>query len=192
MPSYRPARSAATLAQPRRKHTTGYFCVSDAIYEEFGAKLGPQGLAVYIALSRHAGQKGECYPSHETIACHIGMSRRQVIREIHKLVELKLLIRRHRPHTSNLYILVAIQEIKALCASDSEFPERSDSESHRSDYQSPKEAPKKNALSLDKEKAPIFKEQIPEPELRTMRKYKRQGQQSNLFPLLVPQAVTLQ
>lgn len=63
-----------------------------AIIEHFGKVVGVYGHAVYSALAMHANSKGQnCYPSYSTIANYYGMSRRQVIREIERLAELKLI-----------------------------------------------------------------------------------------------------
>lgn len=73
----------------RRKHPHIWY--HKAIIEKYGKQLGVYGHSVYAALTLHADNTAQdCYPSYSKIADYYGISRRQVIREIEKLVELKL------------------------------------------------------------------------------------------------------
>ena len=68
-----------------------YFRVDNAVLITHGAALKAHGIAVYCALSMHANTNDQCWPSFQTIARLLGMSRSQVIREIKKLEELGLI-----------------------------------------------------------------------------------------------------
>lgn len=57
----------------------------NAILDQYGAQLGPYGLAVYYCLCRFASQASETHVSQERIAERIGCSVRQVKREVIKL-----------------------------------------------------------------------------------------------------------
>jgi hypothetical protein len=96
-----------------RRHR-GFFMVFNDLYDKYGAKLGPYGLAVYMALSRYANRESECWPSLQRIADGTGMSRRQVMREIQKLEQL-LLIEVERAGTQvNVYVLLDVGDSEAL------------------------------------------------------------------------------
>lgn len=95
----------------RRKR--GYFTIDNVLLDVYGAQLGPHGIAVYAALSRFANQDQECWPTYRTITDRTGVSRRQIIREIEKLEELKIISITRRvdekgQRTSHLYILLDI------------------------------------------------------------------------------------
>lgn len=115
----------------RRTH---FFTIDNILLDQYGKRLGAYGLAVYMALCRFANRQSECWPSYQTIAERVGMSRRQVIREIKKLETLGLIAvqPQYDEHTgeqrSNLYILLEV------CAPQSEGD---DSQSRGNDSQSP-------------------------------------------------------
>lgn len=113
------------------RRSTNFFMVFNDLYDRFGAKLGPYGLAVYMGLCRYANRRDECWPSHGRIAADTGMSRRQVLREIVKLESLKLIEVHRRKHTVHLYILLD------SCDTQSHLP--CDTQSHRCDTQSHKQ-----------------------------------------------------
>jgi len=87
----------------------GWFHIDNALLDDFGARIGAYGVAVYAALARHADAKGVCFPSYQGIADKLGVSRRQVIRTVAVLVEhglIRVQTRRlpgKRPQ--NLYVL---------------------------------------------------------------------------------------
>jgi hypothetical protein len=102
-----------TVRDRRRK---GFFTIDNALLDQYGAQLKAHGLAVYIALARFVNQDGTCWPSLSTIANRTGMSRMQVIREIAKLQELRLIAVEHQcgekgEHRANLYILLNLPEV---------------------------------------------------------------------------------
>jgi hypothetical protein len=97
-----------------RDRRPAFLQVYNDLYDKFGSTLGPYGLAVYVALCRYANQDSECWPSYNTIAKGTGMSRRQVIREVARMEELKVISVERNQHTSNVFIL--------LDTSDSQSP----------------------------------------------------------------------
>ena len=63
---------------------------------------------VYIAICKFANKKGQCYPSYTTIGEWAGISRRQVMRSINELEQLRVItvVRQERTNggfTSNLF-----------------------------------------------------------------------------------------
>jgi len=128
--------------------------------DNYGARLGPYGLAIYYALCRHANDDRECWPSLQTMADETGMSRRQAIREVDRLVEIGLIKKESRTNDqhgdpdSNLYIIV--DPARQRGGSDRESPP-SDLQSpgvvntsHQgSDRESPKGEPLKDNQSKD-------------------------------------------
>lgn len=116
-----------------RDRRPGYLRVYNDLYDRFGARLGPYGLAVYVALCRYANAESECWPSHTTIAKGTGMSRRQVIREVNKLEQLGVIAVERSKHSSHVYILLD------TCDTQSHLP--CDTQSHPRDSQSHKQYP---------------------------------------------------
>lgn len=105
------------VADARRR---GYFTVDNIILDQYGERLGPYGLAVYVALCRFANADQECWPSHATVAKRTGMSRRQVGREIAKLADLRLILvtpqydAESQVHHSNLYTLLDAEGMDSM------------------------------------------------------------------------------
>ena len=89
-----------------RDRRPGFLRVYNDLYDNYGAQLGPYGLAVYVALCRYANQDSECWPSFATIAKGTGMSRRQVIREISKLEALRIIAVDRVPRKPSTFILL--------------------------------------------------------------------------------------
>jgi hypothetical protein len=119
----------------------GFSWVNNSIYEGFFSHLGPHGIAVYIALAKYAdGKTQECYPSKNRIADDVGMSSRQVSREIKKLEKLKLISKKTRTKpgsqapTSNLYTLTAppYQDDDKGLPTDSQVPFEGGTDCHTS------------------------------------------------------------
>ena len=97
----------------RRK---GFFTIDNELLDRYGERLGPYGLAVYMALARFANQESECFPSQSTLAKRTGMSRMQVSREIEKLKQLNLIDGNQQFGTngqkrSNLYVLLDLPHV---------------------------------------------------------------------------------
>lgn len=116
-----------------RDRRPGYLRVYNDLYDRFGAQLGPFGLAVYVALCRYANQDSECWPSYNTIAKGTGMSRRQVMREVVKLEELKIIAVERVLRKPCTFIL--------LDTSDTQSPSLVTHSHHPSDTQSPEQSP---------------------------------------------------
>jgi len=92
----------------------GWHWADNKIIDVHGAKLGPYGLAIYYALCRHADQNGKSWPSYATLARETGMSRKQAINTIKRLVDLELVGRQDRKNkagasSSNFYILLEVK-----------------------------------------------------------------------------------
>ena len=85
----------------------GRFIVDDVVLNGYGKALGPYGIAVYIALCRHANmQNQQCWPSQKTIADKTGMSVRQVKNMIDKCEELGLITRKIEDGKYTIYTLL--------------------------------------------------------------------------------------
>jgi len=116
-----------------RDRRPGFLRVDNDLYDRFGSQLGPYGLAVYMALCRYVNHDSECWPSYGTIAKGTGMSRRQVMREVVKLEDLKVIAVERNQHTSNVFILLDTSDTQSLLGvTHSHSP---------SDTQSPKQSP---------------------------------------------------
>lgn len=95
----------------------GFYCISNDVLQNYGAEMGPFGIAVLNVLVMHANKAGECHPSHETIAQLTGISRRQVMRVIGKLADLGI-------------VKVTARTIKGMKTSNGYIVPRCDSQSH--------------------------------------------------------------
>jgi Helix-turn-helix domain len=87
------------------------FLVPNYLIDVFGARLRPAGIALYVALCRHAGADNACFPSFSTLGEETGMHRSTVIRTLRRLLSLKLIqrtVRRDERYgqRANLYTLV--------------------------------------------------------------------------------------
>jgi hypothetical protein len=89
-----------------------HFCIIDNyVIDDHGATIGPYGLALYLALARHAdAHEQSCYPSLATLARETGMSRAKAKRTVHALRDAGLLDIKTRydaagDMTSSLYTL---------------------------------------------------------------------------------------
>lgn len=94
-----------------RKHP--FYVLDNDLIGIYGPKIGVYGIAVYNVLAYYANKKDMAWPSYQTIADHLGMSRRKVITAIDSLVACGLVKKdsRYTPSgdkTSNNYILVSI------------------------------------------------------------------------------------
>lgn len=80
------------------------------IIDVYAARIGPMGLAVYMALLRFCGHNQTCYPSSDTLERKLGLSHQSIWRAIQKLVEAKLISVERRlsgpkGRASNIYII---------------------------------------------------------------------------------------
>ncbi len=85
-----------------------YFIIPNSI---FNRGLSAKAIAVYCCLARHAGTKGQCFPSRRTVAreCSLGIS--SVDRAVAELLQSKLIKKEQRKNsvggkTSNLYYIL--------------------------------------------------------------------------------------
>jgi predicted transcriptional regulator len=65
----------------------GFFIIDDEVIDEYGATIGPLGVAVYNVLVKHANKNGSsCFPSYQTIATKLGISRNSAIKGVELLI----------------------------------------------------------------------------------------------------------
>jgi hypothetical protein len=97
----------------------GWCWIDHAVIDNYGARIGPYGLALYMALARHANSDRTCWPSYETLAGELGMSRRKVIEVAKDLKEMGLIEVSGRKtiaedgsitYRSNVFILCRVQD----------------------------------------------------------------------------------
>jgi len=96
------------------------------VIDDYGAKLGPYGLAVYYSYCRRANQNGQCWPSHATTARDTGMSVTSVKKAEERILELKLMKkedRRYKPSgpRSNLITLLEVPTLRCQ-ATEAQVP----------------------------------------------------------------------
>jgi hypothetical protein len=84
------------------------------IITRYGRQLGPHDIAVYMALTVHAdGELQTCFPSYQTIAKQIGVSKPTVLKAIKLLLTLHLIMKQAMQSPEgdagpNLYTLLDI------------------------------------------------------------------------------------
>lgn len=97
------------LQDERRR---GFYMIDNDIIDKYGAEIGVYGIAVYSFIARYAsGKNDSAFPSYQTIADKLGISRPKAVTTINKLVDLGLIKKEKRTDdagdsTSNLYTLV--------------------------------------------------------------------------------------
>ena len=75
----------------------GFYIVDEEVIDEYGAKIGPLGLAVYNVLLRYANKQGtSCFPSYQTIADKLGISRPSAVKGVQILIAHKLVRKQAR------------------------------------------------------------------------------------------------
>ena len=79
------------MAKLRDGRKPGWFWADNRIIDEYGARIGANGIAVYVCLARHASTSRTAFPSFTMLATKIGMHRRTVIRVVRILIELGLI-----------------------------------------------------------------------------------------------------
>ncbi len=98
------------------KRDPGFYIVDDEIVDEYGARLGPLGLAVYNVLVRHANKHGtSSFPSYQTIADKLGITRNSAIKGVKILLDEKVIGKRARTSesgapASNSYRILPIKK----------------------------------------------------------------------------------
>jgi hypothetical protein len=94
------------------------------IITRYGRQLGPHGIAVYMALTVHAdGELQTCFPSYQTIAKQIGVSKPTVLKAIKLLLTLHLISKQAMQSPEgdpgpNLYTLLDIPEAPPELSTD--------------------------------------------------------------------------
>jgi hypothetical protein len=88
----------------------------NSIIDDYGAAIGPAGIAVYACLARHANRQGRCYPSYSRLARHTGLSKRSVIRTMKRLIDAGVVAIVNSDTKGNLY------QLRGLRASDTQSP----------------------------------------------------------------------
>ncbi len=90
----------------------GRFWIEDAIIDRYAPHIGAIGVAVYAYLARRADRQGVCFPSYQTVAQRLNLSRRTVITYIRLLEQHGLLVAATRGATkgrrANAYRLVSL------------------------------------------------------------------------------------
>ncbi len=101
----------------RDRRAKNWFWMERAVVKHHGAALGTVGMSVYAVLAMMADEETQsCYPSYQTIADYLGVSRNTAIKGIKMLVEAELIVVTRRPltadgdATSNVYTLVSPPE----------------------------------------------------------------------------------
>jgi DnaD/phage-associated family protein len=69
----------------------GFYIIQNDVLDDYGAKIGPLGIAVYNALCRYASRDGTAFPSLQTISDLIGMSRPSVVKYLKVLKDCGLI-----------------------------------------------------------------------------------------------------
>lgn len=96
----------------------GFYIVDNEIIEDFGAKLGVYGIAVYNVLLKFSNASGEnAFPSYQTIADLLGISRPKAIEGVKLLLECGLIEKTARKSssgdpTTNIYTLLDVKKTK--------------------------------------------------------------------------------
>lgn len=94
----------------------GFFIVDDEVIDEFGPLIGPLGVAIYNVLAKHANKSGaSSFPSYQTIADKLGISRTTAINGVKILIENKLIKKEPRfddsgDSASNNYKILRIKK----------------------------------------------------------------------------------
>jgi DNA-binding MarR family transcriptional regulator len=97
----------------RRRYS--FFMVDNEVIDDYASRIGVYALGVYSVLARFSNQEGVCFPSLNTIAHRLGISKPSVIKALETLETYGLLAKEHRfnqkgDHTSNLYILLEVKK----------------------------------------------------------------------------------
>lgn len=90
----------------------GFYIIDNDLIDKYGPEIGAYGVAVYNLIARYADGNGEnSFPSYQTIAEKLGISRPKAVTTINQLVEFGLIKKDKRTDsagdmTSNTYTLV--------------------------------------------------------------------------------------
>jgi hypothetical protein len=103
----------------RDERRRSFYMIDNEIIDTYGPTIGVYGIAVYNVIAKYANAHGEnAFPSYQTIADAINISRRKAIDTIELLVKKGLVKKSPRSKatgdaTSNLYTLVDMKEISS-------------------------------------------------------------------------------
>lgn len=95
----------------------GFYIVDNEIIEVYGARLGVYGIAVYNVLLKFSNASGEnAFPSYQTIADLLGMSRPKAVEGVKLLLECGLIEKTPRMSssgdpTTNIYTLLDVKKV---------------------------------------------------------------------------------
>jgi biotin operon repressor len=99
------------MENPRVIRACTWYWADRAFLAQHAVKVGIIATGIYHALCYFANDDtGDSYPSHETIAKLLGISKSSVIRGLKALQRSGLIGVQERPNNSNIYILRSIQE----------------------------------------------------------------------------------
>jgi DNA-binding MarR family transcriptional regulator len=99
----------------RTKGTSEWFWVNNVLVDDYGPIIGAYGIAVYTVLARFASHSDQsCYPSYQTIAKRLRLSRRKVVQGVCQLEACGLIRREPRMDDagdaqSNRYTLLSVE-----------------------------------------------------------------------------------
>jgi predicted transcriptional regulator len=94
----------------------GFYIVDNEIIDEHGKHIGPLGVAIYNVLVKHANKDGgSCFPSYQTIADLLGISRKTAMKGVNMLVKRGLIGKEARTNksgdpTSNDYTILCVKK----------------------------------------------------------------------------------
>ncbi|HEX8747422.1 MAG TPA: helix-turn-helix domain-containing protein [Pyrinomonadaceae bacterium] len=97
----------------------GFYIVDEELIDDYGSEIGTLGVAVYNVLVRHANRSGSSsFPSYQTIADKLGISRTTAINGVKILIEHKLIRKEARTDeagdaASNNYKILHIKKRRA-------------------------------------------------------------------------------
>lgn len=102
---------ATNIARDARE--PGWFWADNELIDLYGPLIGAIGVAVYVTLARYADAAGRAFPSYQTIADRLGVSRPTVIKKIKQMEDLGLIAKETRDDpagdaASNVYVLTPI------------------------------------------------------------------------------------
>ncbi len=95
--------------------TPGWFWMENTVIDVYAPCIGAAGVAVYAYLARRADRQGLCFPSYDTIARDLGLSRRTAIAYVKLLQEHGLIMMLPRiaagmKRSANAYRLVNLRD----------------------------------------------------------------------------------
>lgn len=98
----------------RDDRETGFYIVDNDVLDKYAPRIGVYGVAVYSVIVRYANRNNSAFPSYQTIANKLDISRPKVIDTIKVLVEVGLIRKEQRfdeagDATSNTYIVVDLK-----------------------------------------------------------------------------------